>query len=61
MRETVEDVVADQIQLTERLGHLAFEALEVCRACNIPLPAPQHRPLDVELLRAKALTRQPAL
>ena len=60
LSEAMDDVVTDQLELTEKLKHLAFETLEVCRACNIPLHTPgQMRPIDIALLRAKALTSRP--
>eukprot|EP00300_Choanocystis_sp_HF-7_P012077 c17739_g1_i1.p1 GENE.c17739_g1_i1~~c17739_g1_i1.p1 ORF type:complete len:318 (-),score=68.20 c17739_g1_i1:164-1117(-) len=58
MRESLDDVLQEQLLLTQRLGHLAFEALEVCRACNVAIPTPDHHPVDVGLLKAKALTQQ---
>jgi hypothetical protein len=57
--ETVNDAVSDQLRLTERLTHLSFESLEVCRSCNIPIHSPKMRALDIALLRAKALTMAP--
>eukprot|EP00299_Pterocystis_sp_00344_P019595 c9700_g1_i4.p1 GENE.c9700_g1_i4~~c9700_g1_i4.p1 ORF type:complete len:382 (+),score=84.72 c9700_g1_i4:77-1222(+) len=58
MAEALDDAVSDQLMLTEKLGHLAFSTLEVCRACNIPIQTGPHqmRPIDIARLRAKALT-----
>lgn len=63
MAEAFDDAVSDQLMLTERLGHLAFSTLEVCRACNIPIQTGPHqmRPIDIARLRAKALTTPPRM